>query len=163
MIVAAWLVLLGLMTLFFGDWLEEQQNPNRDIEGNVLENGTRETVLQRNRGGHYMATGLINATPVTFLLDTGATTISVPGGLANRLRLSRGAAIPANTANGRIITYATTLEKVRLGAIILRNVRANINPHMGGGEILLGMSFLKRIEFTQKGEQLTLRQYPGTN
>ncbi len=163
MIAAAWIVLLGMMTILFTGWLEEQDNPNRSVEGDTLKNGVREIVLRPNRSGHYVATGSIDNQPVVFLLDTGATTVSVPGQLAKRLQLSRGAAMPATTANGTIITYATTLSKVQLGTLALHEIRANINPHMQGDEVLLGMSFLKRVEFTQKSNQLTLRQYPENN
>jgi aspartyl protease family protein len=41
----------------------------------------------------------------------------------------------------------------------LQQVRASINPNMQGNEVLLGMSFLKHLEFTQRGDSLTLRQY----
>ncbi len=160
MIAAAWVLLLGLLTLLFGDWLETQQNPNRDVQGRVLESGVREVVLRRNRSGHYVATGRINGKPVQFLLDTGATTVSVPAGLAGALGLVRGRAQLANTANGVVTTYATRLESVQLGELRVDNVRANINPGMRGNEILLGMSFLKQLEFTQRGDTLTIRQYP---
>ncbi len=160
MIAAAWVVLLGLLTLLFGDWLESQQNPNSNVQGRVLESGVREVVLRRNRSGHYVATGRINGQPVRFLLDTGATTVSVPAGLAGPLGLNRGRAQLANTANGVVTTYATRLESVALGELRVENVRANINPGMRGNEILLGMSFLKQLEFTQRGDTLTIRQYP---
>ncbi len=160
MIAAAWVVFLGLLTLFFGDWLETQHNPNREVQGQVLESGVREVVLQRNRGGHYVATGRINGRPVRFLLDTGATTVSVPAGLARHLDLERGAPQLARTANGVVTTYATRLHSVELGEIEVNSVRANINPGMRGEEILLGMSFLKQLEFTQRGNTLTIRQYP---
>jgi len=47
-----------------------------------------------------------------------------------------------------------------MGSIKLVNVRASINPYVTGDDVLLGMSFLKYLEFTQKGTQLTIRQYP---
>ena len=49
---------------------------------------------------------------------------------------------------------------MQLGELSVDNVRANINPGMRGNEILLGMSFLKQLEFTQRGDTLTIRQYP---
>jgi len=111
--------------------------------------------------GHYLANGEINGRPVTFLLDTGATDISIPALLAKDLGLERGAARRYQTANGTITTYGTRLETVRLGGIVRRQVRAHINPGMRQGEVLLGMSFLKHLEMVQRGNQLTLRQYPG--
>ncbi|MDJ0861725.1 MAG: TIGR02281 family clan AA aspartic protease [Gammaproteobacteria bacterium] len=160
MIVAAWVVLLGLLTVLFGNVLETQQNPNRQVQGRVLDNGIREVVLQRNRSGHYVANGRINGQPVRFLLDTGATTVSIPAGLAGSIGLERGRPQLAQTANGVVTTYATRLDSVELGELSVDNVRANINPGMRGGEVLLGMSFLKQLEFTQRGDTLTIRQYP---
>jgi aspartyl protease family protein len=45
-----------------------------------------------------------------------------------------------------------------IGDIKLTNVSAHINPSMDFDEILLGMSALKQIEFTQRGDTLILRQ-----
>ena len=160
MIAAAWIILLGLLTLLFGDVLETQQNPNREVQGRVLDSGVREVMLRRNRSGHYVANGRINGQPVRFLLDTGATTVSVPARLAKRLGLDRGRPELANTANGVVTTYATRLDNVQLGELSIGNVRASINPGMRGDDVLLGMSFLKQLEFTQRGETLTIRQYP---
>ena len=91
-------------------------------------------------------------------MDTGATSVSVPASVARPIGLKRGAPQRANTANGQITTYATRLDEVRLGDIRLDNVRADINPHMQGDEVLLGMSFLRKLEFTQRDRELTIRQ-----
>jgi aspartyl protease family protein len=157
MIVAAWLVVLGLLTLFFSQWLDKQHNPNQEISSQMLMNGVSEVVLQRNRYGHYVATGRINDHKVELMLDTGATVVSIPAGLAQQLELPRGAPMSTMTASGPITTYATILDKVELGDIVLTNVRANINPY--SDDVLLGMSFLKQLEFTQRGNTLTIRQY----
>lgn len=159
MTIAMWVVVLGLMTLFFQNWQEKQYNPNQRLALGEADGGGRELVLQRNRYGHYVASGYINGQPVVFLLDTGATDISVPQALAREIGLQRGAALRYQTANGMISVYATTLDTVDLGGIVLQQVRASINPHMQGNEVLLGMSFLKHLEFTQRGNELTLRQY----
>ncbi|MCP4702508.1 MAG: TIGR02281 family clan AA aspartic protease [Gammaproteobacteria bacterium] len=159
MITAAWVLLLGLLTLFFNDLLDKQHNPNRDPLTTQQEDGARTVVLQRNRDGHYVAAGTINGVSVDFLLDTGATTVSVPARIARELNLKKGPQTYTSTANGTIITYATRLDRVTLGNITLRRVRAHINPHMEQAEILLGMSFLKYLEFTQRGNKLILRQY----
>ena len=51
----------------------------------------------------------------------------------------------------------TELNSVSIGDITVYNVRANLNPGMNGEQILLGMSVLKQLEFTQRGEWLILR------
>ena len=97
---------------------------------------------------------------MTFMLDTGATDISVPQQLADELGLKKGARILFQTANGKSWGYSTVLDSVAIGNIELNNVRASINPNVSDLDILLGMTFLKHLEFTQRGESLTLRQYP---
>ena len=158
MIAFAWIILLGLMTLLFSRYLDSQNNPNQSISSTSTAE-MREVILQRNRYGHYVATGSINGTAVEFMLDTGATMVSVPQSVARRLQLERGPGFEVVTANGTVTVFATTLDQVSLGSITLHDIRASINPHMEDEEILLGMSFLKHLEFTQQGEQLILRQY----
>ena len=158
MTVLAWVLVLGLLGAFFSGWMDELNNPNQQVRSELHADGVREVVLEQNRAGHYVADGTINGHPVTFLLDTGATSVSVPARIADRLGLERGVPLRANTANGVITTYATRLDEVQLGDISLDNVRADINPHMQGDEVLLGMSFLRKLEFTQRDRELTIRQ-----
>lgn len=158
MLIIFWLLVLGALTYFFGTWEKKQYNPNQDLSGEQLP-GSRQVVLERNRFNHYVASGLINGIPVTFMLDTGATAVVVPANLATKLRLKAGRPHIANTANGQVEVRATRIDTLELGAIRLRDINASINPGMGGEEILLGMSALKQVEFSQKGKMLTLRQH----
>lgn len=156
MLILAWVVGLGLLTWMFGVWEGRQENPNQRPETH-RDGGIHEVVLQRNRGGHYVVSGLINDQEATFLLDTGATDVVVSQDLAERAGLQAGAVKHAMTANGRIQVRATELDRLKLGNIELRNVSASINPAMGGRNVLLGMSALGQVEFSQRGDQLTLR------
>jgi aspartyl protease family protein len=158
MTILAWILVLGLLGAFFSGWMEKLNNPNQQVRTELHADGVREVVLRQNRAGHYVANGTINGHPVTFLLDTGATSVSVPARVATPLGLKRGAPLRATTANGTVTTYATRLDEVQLGNIALENVRADINPHMQGDEVLLGMSFLRKLEFTQRNRELTIRQ-----
>ena len=97
-----------------------------------------------------MTSGLINNQPVVFLLDTGATNVSVPGHLASRLGLQSGAPQRMSTANGSRIVYQSTIDSLNIGNINLYNVAANLNDGMQGEHILLGMSALKQLNFVQK-------------
>lgn len=156
MIYLAWFVFLGLLTFSFNNYLEKQNNPNQNVAVEYDKN-IAEVRLRRNRYGHYVATGQINHEPVTFLLDTGATLISIPASIAQQLQLKKGYPAQSRTANGTIKVYATRLDSVSIGAIELQNIRATINPYMEGDEILLGMSFMKHLEMTQKGNTMILR------
>ena len=155
----AWVVFLGLGVFFFSDVLEKQFNPNQQLQTQYTEEGVREVTLQRNKFGHYVTSGEINGQPVTFLLDTGATGVAIPEAMASRLGLQRGQAYRTQTANGTAISYATRLDRVAVADIHVLDVSAGIVPGLQTDEILLGMSFLKHIEFTQRGDTLILRQY----
>lgn len=154
----AWLLALGLLAFVFQDVLNSQYNPNQDPEISLQQNGKAQVKLNQNRQGHYVTNGAINATEVTFLLDTGATNVSIPAHIAEQLSLKAEGQQRVNTANGTITVYRTTLNELRIGNIFLYNVSANINPKMKSNEILLGMSALKRVEFRQTGKQLILRE-----
>jgi aspartyl protease family protein len=156
MIYLAWAIFLGLLTFAFSNYLEKQNNPNQRVDSQY-NNEVAEVRLKQNRYGHYVATGKINHQPVTFLLDTGATLISIPSSIAQKLQLEKGYPSQSRTANGTITVYATRLDSVSIGAIELKNIRGTINPHMEGDEILLGMSFMKHLEMTQKGKLMVLR------
>jgi aspartyl protease family protein len=157
MISIAWLLILGVLTIYFSDMLDKQHNPNQIVETRARD-GTREVVLQRNRSGHYVVTGKLNDQSVDFLIDTGATWVSIPKKIANDLNLVWGAPFEASTANGVTTMYATRVATVSLGDIQLHNVRASINPHAPDDDVLLGMSFLKKLEMVQRGDTLILRQ-----
>lgn len=162
MIVIAWILLLALLTWFFNDRLEQQRNPNRRINTNVSADNIPEVRLERNRYGHYVATGAINGQPVEFMLDTGATDVSIPAPVADKLGLTRGRTVYYQTANGTITAYQTTLDEIQLGPLRLGPIRASINPNVSDNAILLGMSFLKELDFSQQGNTLTLKYaHPG--
>ena len=158
MIFAAWIILLALLTVVFEGWLVRQQNPNAALVSTGGGKGPAVVKLKRNRQGHYLAPGFINGQKVRFLVDTGATDVNIPAAVAARLNLKRGYPTYAHTANGTITVYQTRLNSVRLGAIMLRDVRASINAHMQGSTVLLGMSFMQQLELNQRDGVLTLRQ-----
>ena len=159
MFIAAWVLLLGILTFHFSGWISARDDPNRSVTGTVSELGVREVRLFQDRAGHYVARGKINGSTVRFVLDTGATTVAIPGAVAEGLGLRAGRPQLSRTANGTVTTYRTRLDEVSLGTIRLRNVRADINPHMEGKEVLLGMSFLRSLELVQRDGSLTLRQH----
>lgn len=156
MIALAWICGLGLLTVIFNDVLESQFNPN-PAPHSITRGQSTEVRLQQNRAGHYVTTGMINGHKVTFLVDTGATDVSVPFHLANKLGLKPGYRQRVNTANGVIEVAQSSISSLQIGDIQLYNVDANLNPGMQQDKILLGMSVLKQLEFTQRGDQLILR------
>jgi len=158
MYVLASIVLIGLLTLLFDDAIERMRNPNTAPASVAHEDGSRSIILQRNRAGHYVFNGTVNGTPVEFLLDTGATVVAVPESIARRLGLKYGMRMTADTANGPATAYATIIDSVRIGDLEETNVAASIIPDMERDDILLGMSFLRRLDFSQRDDTLILTQ-----
>jgi aspartyl protease family protein len=151
-------VVLGMvfLTFFFADVKENRRNPNSDPTS-LIHPESIEVPLKRNRQGHYLLVGQINGEDVEFLLDTGATDVVVPAGTARRLGLPYGMRGRAMTANGPVTVYQTRIDELHLGKIRLTNIDASINPNMDGA-ILLGMTALGQIEFSQQADILTLKQ-----
>jgi len=153
MALIASLLVLGMFYLYFENSLQARNNPNRGLQ---VAPGT-ELVLKRSADGHYFFPGTINGRPVTFLLDTGATLVSVPAHLAAELGLRAGAYQQSITANGTVSTRATRLDSLAFGPFDLRDVPASLNPGMADNQVLMGMNVLKHLEFTQRGDTLVLR------
>ena len=153
MALAASLLVLGMFYLYFENSLQARDHPNRDLQ---IALGS-EVVLKRSRDGHYIFPGTINGRPVSFLLDTGATLVSVPAHRAEELGLAAGVHQKSVTANGMVVTRATRVEALAFGPFVMRGVPASLNPGMAGDQVLLGMSVLKHLEFTQRGDTLILR------
>ena len=105
-ITVIWIVLLGLTTLIFNHVLKDINNPNQQLAITTNEYGEQQIILERNRYGHYLATGQINEQSVDFLLDTGATLVAVPEHIASQLNLKKGRSYKSQTANGLSTSYA---------------------------------------------------------
>jgi aspartyl protease family protein len=115
--------------------------------------------LAADTRGHFFADGAVNGVPVRFVVDTGATMVSLPRQDAQRLGLDyrHGQRGTSNTANGPVPVYMLKLDSVRVGGIELHNVDALV---VDGGldQALLGMSFLNRVEMERDGAMMTLTQ-----
>lgn len=156
MLAIGWLLIIGIVWWVADEWGRREANPNRAL----VVQPAGEVVLQRNRAGHFLADGELNGRRVTFLLDTGATYIAIPSRLARELKLNLGPPITLQTAAGAATGYPTRLESVRLAGIEMRDMAAVVADGLEPGQVLLGMNFLKRLEMTQRGEQLVLRPLP---
>jgi len=163
MIAAMWVFFLIILLFFFTDILEKQHNPNQNINSRISSDNIKELSLQRNRSGHYVSAGMINNTEVTFMLDTGATDVAIPMHIADEIGLKAGHKLYYKTANGNAPMFMTRLDSVAIGDIVIHDIRAIINPNTSDDDILLGMTFLKHLEFTQRGNTLMLRQYPDNS
>lgn len=113
--------------------------------------------LSAGAGGHFMAEGQINGGAIRFLVDTGASAVSIPASEANRLRIDfrNGRRGTTQTASGPTPMYIVRLDSIRVGGIELQNVDA-IVIEQGLNVALLGNTFLNRVEMRREGQSMTL-------
>ena len=116
-------------------------------------------VLTAGTGGHFLSTGAINGRPTQFMVDTGATSVSLSVQEAERLGIDyrKGLLGRSSTANGTVTTYMVKLASVRIGDVEIHDVDGNVVP-AGMPYILLGNSFLTRFQMTRQNDQLVLER-----
>jgi len=119
--------------------------------------------LTTDGSGHFVTTGSINGATMKFLVDTGATAVSMNLNDARRAGVNylAGKKGYSQTANGLVPIYKVKLGNVKLGDITLTDVDGLVHQGNALPVVLLGMSFLGRLEMSRVGESLTLtkKQY----
>lgn len=127
-------------------------------ESAALTGALQTVTLAADARGHFVAEGRVNGSRVRFLVDTGATLVTLSAAQARRLGIDFKSGQPAvsQTANGRVLVYRVRLDSVTLGPMTLLAVDAVVHESPGLDIALLGMSFLNRTEIRREGENLTL-------
>jgi aspartyl protease family protein len=141
-ITAFWLLLLGLLFLGF-DHMEK-----RRITGyQAHEGGRGELVIPRGPDGHFHVEGRVNGQAVSFLVDTGATTVTVSEALAQSAGLQGGRSVTFQTANGTLLGRLLRQVPVQAGHLALPGVTVAVGMVGKSPEIaLLGQNFLSRYD-----------------
>jgi aspartyl protease family protein len=127
--------------------------------GNASADGSGKVILTADSQGHFVTNGTVNGASVKFLVDTGATLISLGASDARRIGIdaSKGQRGITNTANGQAQVSKVKLDTVRVGDVTLHNVDALV--HQNDLPVaLLGMSFLNRMEMQRDGGTMTLKK-----
>ena len=123
--------------------------------------GGSQIVLPAGLGGHFTTSGSINGRPVEFIVDTGATAVSMSQADADRIGLAyrTGRRGLTQTANGAIPVNFVTLNSVRIGDVEVYNIEAAVVP-APMSHVLLGNSFLTRFQMKRENDTLTLEKRP---
>lgn len=121
--------------------------------------GGSRVVLSADSRGHFMTQGAINGRPVTFMLDTGATSIALSADDALRIGLdySKGQRVVMNTANGQAQGYRLRLQSVRVGDVEVYDIDAIVSPQ-AMPFVLLGNSFINRFSMRRDADQMVLEK-----
>ncbi len=119
---------------------------------------TNSLILRAQPNGHVYLTATVNNVPIHFVVDTGATWVSLTrqdaaqAGVAGNLNYT----VPMYTANGVAKAARVTLGGVRVGQLEVDDVEAMVLPE-NTGISLLGQSFLRRLQgYEMRGDELTL-------
>lgn len=121
--------------------------------------GSQKVVLTADSAGHFLTSGNINGTTVRFLVDTGASMVSLGASDARRIGIdaSKGEQAITSTANGQAVVTRVKLDSLRVGEITMNNVDALVHQQ-DMPFALLGMSFLNRMEMQREGDTMTLKK-----
>lgn len=143
----------------FGGRRETIRMGNQRIAAARGDSGAGRVVLTGDSRGHFMTTAVVNGASMQFLVDTGATVVTISSDDAKRANVKYS---PTNrsmmqTANGLIVAYNVKFDTVRVGDITLNNVDGVVmEGNALGRHGLLGMSFLNRTEMRRERDQLLL-------
>ena len=119
------------------------------------------TVAIAAENGHFAAEGRVDGRPIAFMVDTGASLITIRASEADRLGYRPREAdyvVKISTANGEGRAARIELNTVEIGEITVRDVPALVVPDEALGVNLLGMSFLSRVHWSHERGQLVLEQ-----
>jgi aspartyl protease family protein len=121
--------------------------------------GGSRVVLTADSRGHFMTQGAINGRPVTFMLDTGATSIALSMADVQRIGLdySKGQRVQIGTANGTTQGYRLRVQSVRVGDVEVYDIDAVVSPE-SMPFVLLGNSFITRFSMRRDADQMVLEK-----
>lgn len=150
-LVVGWIAAIGLIAVLINHTLFGVKKPS--ISDTYA---GKEITIQRGHDSHFRIKGSINGIPVTFLIDTGATSVAVSANLAEKAGLKKQAAMNTETAGGETQGYFTVINKLEFAGIELSDTSAIIVDQLPAGEALLGMNVLQKFTINQSKDTMVL-------
>ena len=148
-VLIIWITIFATAYFYFDTRLE----PRVSIAKSDLESG--EVVISRSWDGHYYVPGSINGYRVKFLVDTGASVVSIGADLARQANLPQGKPASFTTAGGVVQGEMVFDQIVEAGGIVINGLHVSVGLH--GDMALLGQNFLRKIDVIQSNDTMTLR------
>jgi aspartyl protease family protein len=133
---------------------------NQSIAGNFKKRDRARMKIYPDSLGMYYAKGKINGVAMRFLVDTGATFVTLSGNHAKRLKIDyrKGKYSSAQTASAVVPVWQIRLASVSIGGIELKNVEATVIAGEQPFDVLLGNSFLRHTSIQQAGAVLEIEK-----
>ena len=133
---------------------------NRSIAGNFKKRNRTTLKIYPDSIGMYYTDGKINGHSTRFLVDTGATFVTMSGRHARSLDIdySRGVRSAAQTASDIVPVWQVQLDSVSIGGITVRNVTATVILGDKPVDVLLGNSFLEHTHLQKAGSVLEIKK-----
>ena len=133
---------------------------NQTISGNFKKPDRSRLRIVPDAHGMYYVKGKINGVSTSFLVDTGATNVTMSGKKARALKIDFKKGLPgrAQTAAAVVPVWQIRLNSVSIGDIKLSNVTATVIDGDQPGEVLLGNSFLRHTDMQQADSALVIRK-----
>lgn len=142
----AWVGIFGLayVGFLFKDEIVERAKADISTEGVTTAGG--ELRLRKREDGHFWVQGSVNAQPVEFMIDSGATMTTLSKDVADRIgvKLDDTDRQTVDTANGELMVWSVRLDTIQIGTISRQAMAADVSPHQGDTN-LLGMNFLSSL------------------
>jgi aspartyl protease family protein len=140
------------------DGRRETLEMGQHVENPAQTGSLPSVTLPTDASGHFIASGKVNGGEVRFMVDTGATLVTLPLAVARRLGIdfARAPQGTSMTANGPVRVYRVRFDSVQVGEVVLQNVDGLVHSSDALDIALLGMSFLNRTEMRREGANLML-------
>lgn len=149
----------GAVTFTIGTGPRQTLRPGERVARLETAGSGGELALVADSGGHFRTAGQVNGARIDFLVDTGATLVSLGRSDARRAGVdyAEGQRAVSQTANGATAIWLVKLDSLKIGGMVLRNVDAAVHEH-DLPFALLGMSALGRMELRNDGQKLIMRR-----
>lgn len=119
----------------------------------------RELRVRMSPDGHFWVAASINGVKRRMLIDSGATVTAIAGSTAKSAHVETGqgfAKVILRTANGAAPAETGSIDELRMGNIVARNLKVVTAPGLGDLDVL-GMNFLSRLDsWRVEGQTLIL-------
>ena len=132
---------------------------NRQVGGTYTTTEPASVELGRRPDGHFITPGRINNRWVEFMVDTGATSVTLNSFTAELLGIAyqNAPTVQVGTAQGNTQAYQVILRSVAVGDVLLSNVSAFVIEGRFPQTILLGNTFLSRVDMRVENSAMTLQ------